>query len=60
MPLTQNELSAIKIQLEVERELLQRYDEYILACPNVELKRNCEKLASRHKNHYNELLQMLK
>lgn len=59
MPYTKNELLVIETQLEIENSLLQRYNEYMLNCQNIELKKACEKFAARHKNHFQELLNML-
>ena len=54
--ITSKELTAIEDQLNLERNLVKKYQTYASMCTDPQIKSTCEQVAGQHQNHYNKLL----
>lgn len=59
MALTEKELTAIEDQLSEEKLLVTKIKAYSSVCTDAELKQKCNSIASKHQNHYDQLLSFL-
>ncbi len=57
--LTTQELSAIQEQLKAEQILVEQNKEYAKQCNDPEIKKQCEQMAGKHREHFQALLNLL-
>ncbi len=56
MNLTVKELAALEEQLTKEQLLVKKYQAYARECQDAELKATCNRIADKHRQHFNTLL----
>ncbi len=56
MNLTNQELDALKQQLEKEQALVKKYRSFAGECSDAQLKVTCNRIADKHQQHFNTLM----
>lgn len=54
--LTAKELTALEDQLNYEQILIKKYKAYSLSATDPQIKNSCEKIAEKHKQHFDTLM----
>ncbi len=58
--LTLEELITINDLLEVEKNIIAKYDFFIKICKDPQVKSKCENFSGKHRNNYDSILDCLK